>query len=147
MPALSIRKARRADLPAILALYADDALSLHPPGADPAPYEAAFAAIEADPRTALYVATRDGVVVGTFQATELVQLTSRVLRLESVHVHSGERGRGVGTFMMRWALDDAREKGCTRAELTTQKRRVDAHRFYERLGFVRSHEGMKLDLR
>jgi GNAT superfamily N-acetyltransferase len=146
MDAVTIRPAVRADLPAILALYADDALALHPVGSDPTPYERAFDDILEDPRTAIYVATRDGVVVGTFHATVLIHLTWRVLQLESVHVHSSERGRGVGTRMMQWALEDAREKGCTRAQLTSQKRRVDAHRFYERLGFVRSHEGMKVDL-
>jgi GNAT superfamily N-acetyltransferase len=141
-----IRPATRADLPAILSLYVDDTLALRPPGDDPEPYERAFAEIERDPRTAIYVATKGGAVVGTFQATVLRHLTTRVIHLESVHVHSSERGRGVGTRMMQWALEDARTKACTRAVLTTQKRRVDAHRFYERLGFVRSHEGMKLDL-
>jgi GNAT superfamily N-acetyltransferase len=142
-----IRSATRADLPAILALYAEDPLSLHVPGSDLGPYAAALAEIDSDPRTALYVATRgDEAVVGTFQATLLVHLMARVMQLEAVHVHSSARGQGVGTAMMRWALADARAKGCARAQLTSQKRRVDAHRFYERLGFTRSHEGMKVDL-
>jgi GNAT superfamily N-acetyltransferase len=143
---VEIRRAKRADLPDVLALYRDDALSLRPPGDDPRPYEEAFAEIESDPRSAIYVATKDGVIVGTFQATVLRHLTARVMHLESVHVHSRERGRGTGTRMMAWALEDARARGCTRAVLTSQKRRADAHRFYEKLGFVRSHEGMKLDL-
>jgi len=146
MASLVVRTAVNADLPAILDLYADDALARRRPEGDPSVFEKAFAEIESDPRTAIYVATREGVVVGTFQATVLVQLLTTVLQLEAVHVHSSERGRGVGTEMMRWALDDARAKGCTRVQLTSQKRRVDAHRFYERLGFVRSHEGMKVDL-
>ena len=143
---VAIRRAVRGDLPAILALYADDALALRRPAGDSSLFEATFAEIESDPRTAIYVATRDGVVVGTFQTTVLRHLLTRAMHLESVHVHSSERGRGVGTEMMRWALDDARAKGCTRVELTSQKRRVDAHRFYERLGFVGSHEGMKVEL-
>ena len=146
MPAVVIRNAMLADLPSVLALYADDALALRRPGDDTTVYADAFADIESDPRTAVYVATHDGVVVGTFQATVLRHLLARVMHVESVHVHSRERGRGVGTEMMRWALEDARAKGCTRVELTSQKRRVDAHRFYEKLGFVRSHEGMKVDL-
>jgi GNAT superfamily N-acetyltransferase len=146
MPSVVIRKAVLADLPAVLALYADDALAIRRPGGDTTVFEEAFADIESDPRTAIYLATRGGVVVGTFQATVLPHLLAKVMQLEAVHVHSSERGRGVGTEMMRWALQDARRRGCTRAQLTSQKRRVDAHRFYERLGFVRSHEGMKVEL-
>jgi GNAT superfamily N-acetyltransferase len=146
MSSILIRRAVLADLPAVLALYADDALSLHRPGNDAASYAKAFVEIESDPRTGIYVATRDGLIVGTFQATVLYHLLAQVMQLEAVHVHSTERGRGVGTAMMRWALADARAKGCTRVQLTSQKRRVDAHRFYERLGFVRSHEGMKVEL-
>jgi len=146
MSSIVIRRAELADLPAVLALYADDAFSLHRPGNDSGSHETAFVEIESDPRTTLYVATRDGVIVGTFQATVLRHLLAKVMHLEAVHVHSSDRGRGVGTEMMRWALEDARAKGCRRAQLTSQKRRVDAHRFYERLGFVRSHEGMKVEL-
>jgi GNAT superfamily N-acetyltransferase len=124
----------------------DDELSLHPPCGDPTPYEAAFDAIEGDPRSALYVAECGEGVVGTFQATVLEQLTGRVRQLESVHVHSSVRGRGVGSALMRWALSDAKARGCKRVQLTTQKRRVAAHRFYARLGFSASHEGMKLDI-
>jgi GNAT superfamily N-acetyltransferase len=146
MTSVVIRKATLADLPAVLDLYADDALAMRRPGDDIQVHAAAFAEIDSDPSTAIYVATSDGVVVGTFQATVLRHLLAKVMQLEAVHVHSSERGRGVGTEMMRWALGEARARGCTRAQLTSQKRRVDAHRFYERLGFVRSHEGMKVEL-
>lgn len=142
-----VRRAARADLPAILGLYADDELSLHPPAGGASLYEAAFDAIEGDPRLALYVAEWGSGVVGTLQATVLEQLTGRVMQLESVHVHSSVRGRGVGTALMKWALSEAKARGCKRVQLTTQKRRVDAHRFYARLGFSASHEGMKLDIR
>ena len=149
MDRLVIRRAELAHLPAILDLYADDAFTLSPTAGSRSAAEAAFAAIETDPRTAVYVATGGNVVVGTFQSTVLQHLLhggARVVQLEAVFVRSTERGRGVGTHMMRWALEDARAKGCTRAELTSQKRRKAAHRFYERLGFVRSHEGMKMAL-
>jgi GNAT superfamily N-acetyltransferase len=147
---LVIRSATQADLDAILDLYRDDPLSLHPPQlADRAAHEAAFAFIEADPRTAIHVATLHGVVVGTFQSTVLQHLThggARVMQIEAVVVRRAERGRGVGTRMMQWALEDARRRRCQKAQLTSQKRRDSAHRFYEELGFVRSHEGMKMDL-
>ena len=145
-----IRRARLSDVPRILELYAEDPLSLHPPRpSERAAYESAFASIEADPRTAIYVAMRDTVVLGTFQSTVLQHLThggARVVQIEAVVVSAREQGRGVGTCMMQWALEDARAKGCTRAQLTSQKRRESAHRFYERLGFVGTHEGMKMDL-
>jgi len=146
MAPLEIRPATRADLASLLALQADDALSLHAPGPDSAPYERALDDILADPRTVIYVASRAGAVVGTFQSTLLRHLTGKVAHIEAVRVTSGERGHGTGTAMMRFAIEDARAKGCAKVSLTSQKRRVDAHRFYERLGFVASHVGMKLDL-
>jgi GNAT superfamily N-acetyltransferase len=147
---LVIRRATLTELDAILDLYRDDPLALHPPrAADRPTLDSAFRSIEADPRTAIYVATRGGAVVGTFQSTILQHLThggARVVQIEAVVVSSSERGRGVGTTMMQWALEEARAKGCTRAQLTSQKRREDAHRFYQRLGFVPSQEGMKKEL-
>jgi GNAT superfamily N-acetyltransferase len=144
--ALVIRRAGRQDLAAILELYADDELSLSPAASDPKALGPVFDEIQREERGGLHVATRDGIVVGTFQTTFLRHLTfggARVVQIEAVVVRSGERGRGVGRAMMEWALEDARARSCTRAQLTSQKRREAAHRFYERLGFVRSHEGMK----
>jgi GNAT superfamily N-acetyltransferase len=83
------------------------------------------------------------------QATLLVHLGSRgakSLQLENVHVAAALRSRGIGRLMLEWAIERARLQGCARVQLTTNKLRKDAHRFYERLGFVASHEGMKLPL-
>ena len=142
-----IRRATRDDIPAIVALYA--ASSLHgnePVAADRAE---AFAEIDADPKQMLCVATLGGRVVGTFHLTELRYLSfggARAMLVEAVHVLDSERNRGIGETMMRYAIDEARRRRCQRIQLTSNKKRADAHRFYERLGFVRSHEGFKLYL-
>jgi GNAT superfamily N-acetyltransferase len=153
------RVATRADVPAILELMADDEVSrardaaagrdaVVPEGADAA-YWAAFEAIDADPRNELIVADDDGAVVGTCQLTFTPSLSRRGaerMTIEAVRVRSDTRGRGIGRAMMAWALDRARERGCGLAQLTTDKRRTDAQRFYVSLGFVASHEGMKITL-
>jgi GNAT superfamily N-acetyltransferase len=147
----TIRAARRADLPDVVAMLADDPLGRAREGAPPAAYETAFAAIDADPRQLLAVMTTSaGAVVGTLQLTTIPGLSrGGALRgqIEAVRVHSGHRGRGLGSPFVRWAVDEARRRGCAVVQLTTDKSRVDAHRFYRRLGFVDSHIGMKLDLR
>jgi GNAT superfamily N-acetyltransferase len=145
------REAARADLPAIIALLADDVLGKARDFAEVDDvYEVAFAAIDADPRNQLVVADDDGAIVGCFQLTYIPGLgrhgAERCL-IEAVRVRADRRGHGVGAQMMRWAIDQARERGCALAQLTTDKSRHDAHRFYQRLGFVASHEGMKLSLR
>lgn len=92
----------------------------------------------------------DGAVVGTLQLTVIPGLSrGGALRgqIEAVRVHSELRGRGLGGPFVRWAIDEARRRGCAMVQLTTDRSRVDAHRFYARLGFVDSHIGMKLDLR
>ncbi|MBO4163945.1 GNAT family N-acetyltransferase [Micromonospora antibiotica] len=145
-----LREAVRDDLPAILALLADDVLgrAREHTGVDEA-YERAFAAITADPRNQQLVAERAGEVVGCFQLTYIPGLgrhgAERAL-VEAVRVRSDLRGHGVGQAMMTWAIDEARRRGCGLVQLTTDKSRTDAHRFYQRLGFVASHEGMKLPL-
>lgn len=148
-----IRRARREDVPAIVALFQDDFLGAArevPKGAPLAEsYYAAFDEIDADPRCELIVAEEDGRVAGTLHATLLVHLGfrgARSLQLENVHVAAALRSRGIGRLMMEWAIARARAQGCARVQLTTNKLRKDAHRFYERLGFVASHEGMKLAL-
>jgi GNAT superfamily N-acetyltransferase len=148
-----LRRARREDVPAIVALFQDDFLGAGrevPKGAPLSEsYYAAYGEIDADPRCELVVAEEDGIVVGTMQATILTHLGSRgakSLQLENVHVAAARRSHGVGRLMMEWAIERARVQGCARVQLTTNKRRKDAHRFYERLGFVASHEGMKLAL-
>ena len=148
----AIVPATRDDVPAILALLADDGLGTSPEASghgDLAPYLAAFDDIAASQRGGLYVARLGERVVGTFQLFVLRQLShggGSVAQIESVHVASDVRQRGIGEAMMRFAVDEARRRGCHRVQLTSHKRRVDAHRFYGRLGFVASHEGYKLPL-
>jgi len=150
---VSLRKARKADVPALVALLAADQLGTTRDGvrdeSDLAAYEQAFAAIDADPAHILLVAESAEGVVGTMQLSFLPGLARRgALRaqIEAVRVAESERGSGLGGAMMRWAIDESRRRGCALVQLTSDKSRVDAHRFYERLGFVASHEGMKLKL-
>ncbi|MBB5827895.1 GNAT family N-acetyltransferase [Micromonospora carbonacea] len=150
MPTVILREAVRADLPAILALLADDVLGrTRDVGEVDDAYERAFADISADPRNHLVVADDDGVVVGCLQITYIPGLgrhgAERSL-VEAVRVRSDRRGQGLGGEMIRWAIDQARQRGCGLVQLTTDKSRTDAHRFYLALGFVASHEGMKLPL-
>jgi GNAT superfamily N-acetyltransferase len=150
VPDVIFREAVRADLPAVIALLADDVLgkARDHTEVDEA-YEKAFADITADPRNHLIVADRDGELVGCMQLTYIPGLgrhgAERSL-IESVRVRSDLRGQGLGRTMMVWAIDRARERGCALVQLTTDKSRTDAHRFYRNLGFVASHEGMKLAL-
>lgn len=146
----SLRRARRGDLPRILALLADDQLgAVRESADDPAPYERAFDAIDADPAHLLVVGELNGEVVATFQVSYIPGLSRKGSwrsQIEAVRVSGELRGQGVGALMIQWAIDQARERGCSLVQLTTGKSRVAAHRFYERLGFVASHEGMKLKL-
>ncbi|MGC4891408.1 GNAT family N-acetyltransferase [Micromonospora sp. RP3T] len=150
MTEVIFREAVRADLPDVLALLADDVLgrTRDRPEVDAA-YERAFADLDADPRNHLIVADDGGELVGCFQLTYIPGLgrhgAERAL-IEAVRVRADRRGRGLGRTMMRWAIDRARERGCALVQLTTDKQRADAHRFYRDLGFVASHEGMKLAL-
>lgn len=149
MDDLLFRAATRADLPAIVSMLADDSLGATRESAGDSAYAAAFDQIDADPRNTLVVADRGGEVVGTMQLTYIPSLSHRGaerLQIEAVRVRADQRGRGLGREMIRWAVDQARERGCGLVQLTTDKRRVDAHRFYASLGFVASHEGMKLPL-
>ena len=148
-----IRVATRSDMPAILELLEDDDISRsrgYPvrEEADAALWRA-FDQIDAEPRNELIVAERDGVVVGTCQLTFTPSLSrggAERMTIEAVRVSRDLRGGGIGRHMMRWALDRARERGCGVVQLTTDQRRVDAHRFYQSLGFTASHVGMKLRL-
>ncbi|WP_327032274.1 GNAT family N-acetyltransferase [Micromonospora ureilytica] len=144
------REAGRADLPAVIALLADDVLGKARDFTEvDEAYERAFAAIDADPRNALIVAEQAGELVGCLQITYIPGLgrhgAERSL-IESVRVRSDRRGQGLGRDLMTWAVDQARQRGCALVQLTTDKTREDAHRFYLSLGFVASHEGMKLAL-
>ena len=151
-----LRRAERADLTDILRLLADDQLgSSREDATELAPYEKAFDAIDADPAHLLLVGqltASDGSgarLVATFQLSFLPGLSRRGswrAQLEAVRVGSELRGQGVGAAMVEWAIDESRRRGCSLMQLTTDKSRTAAHRFYERLGFAASHEGMKLVL-
>ncbi|HEX2133977.1 MAG TPA: GNAT family N-acetyltransferase [Actinophytocola sp.] len=147
MDTLVIRPATLADVPAIVAMLADDPLGARRefPG-DPA-YEKAFAVIDADPHQYLAVAEADGEVVGTLQLTFIPGLSRRGATralIEAVRVRADQRGSGLGKRLAEWAIEESRARGAAMVQLTTDASRVDAHRFYERLGFVASHVGMKL---
>lgn len=142
---LTFRPARRDDLPELVRMLADDPLGARREViSDPLAlgYQAAFAAIEADPNNELIVAIRGEVVVGMLQLTFIPYLTHqgrwRAL-IEGVRVASGARSAGIGGAMFHWAIERARHRGCGMIQLTTDKARDDALRFYERLGFVPSH--------
>ena len=146
---VGIREAVRSDLPAILDLYAQDELSTSPKPTELTPIVEAFEAIASDAKASLFVAMESERVVGTFQMNVLRHLTqggAPVAQIEAVAVAQASRGRGVGSAMMRFAIEEARRIGCVRVQLTSQKRRTRAHGFYEKLGFARTHEGMKLKL-
>lgn len=146
------RRARREDVPAIVALLAEDPLGAKREAAvEPTPqaYWDAFSAMERQGGNWLIVAERAGVVVGCLQLTVIPGLSrmgARRAQIEGVRIAASQRGRGLGEALMRHALVCAREEGCVLAQLTTDAQRSDAHRFYERLGFVASHVGMKLSL-
>jgi GNAT superfamily N-acetyltransferase len=149
---LVIRPAERSDIPAIAALFAADALGGHGDTTDAEArpfYEAAFESIAASPNDVLYVAELGGEVVGTFQTTIIVSMTGRgaaTMRIEAVQTREDLRGRGIGERMIRFAIDKAREAGAANVHLTSNLKRVDAHRFYKRLGFDQSHAGFKFKL-
>jgi GNAT superfamily N-acetyltransferase len=148
-----LRRAREGDLPAIVGLLAADVLGATrdglPAGGDLAPYQRAFRAIDADPAHLLIVAEAGGELVATLQVSFLPGLARRgALRaqVEAVRVREDHQGGGLGAAIMTWVIDEARRRGCVLVQLTTDKTRTRAHRFYERLGFTASHEGMKLTL-
>lgn len=148
-----IRIARRDDLAAIVQLLADDPLgSQREDNVVPLPeaYVRAFDAIDGDPNHELVVVeSPQGAVIGVLQLTFLPGLTYRGswrALVEGVRVAAGSRGAGLGEVLLGWAIRRARERGCRLLQLTSDKSRADAIRFYERLGFVASHEGLKLHL-
>ncbi|MGW1059753.1 N-acetyltransferase family protein [Micromonospora rubida] len=150
MRTVIFREAVRADLPAVIALLADDMLGKARDFTEvDEAYERAFADISADPRNHLVVADEEGALVGCMQITYIPGLgrhgAERSL-IEAVRVRSDRRGQGLGREMMRWAIDQAERRGCALVQLTTDKSRTDAHRFYRALGFTATHEGMKLAL-
>ncbi len=146
----SIRLATRDDLAAIVRLIADDGLGRGREDLSDtlaSCYSDAFAAIEADPNNEIAVMELDGAVVGCLQLTFIPGLSRQGAwraQIESVRIASALRGKGLGRGFFEWAIARAKDKGCALVQLTTDKSRAEAHRFYESLGFTASHEGMKL---
>ena len=149
---LTFRRANAADLEDIVALLADDELGRRREDPDPPlnpRYIDAFAAIDADRNQFLAVVEEGGEIVGCLQLSFIPGLSRLGLwrgQIESVRIASSRRGGGLGKRMFEWAIDECRKRGCEIVQLTTDKSRADARRFYEQLGFVASHEGMKLAL-
>jgi GNAT superfamily N-acetyltransferase len=148
---VTLRRAAAGDVPAIVGLLAADQLGAARDGVHTAEdltrYQRAFLLIDADPAHLLVVADDGRDVVATMQLSFIPGLARRgALRaqIEAVRVHQAYRGRGLGAAMLTWSISEARRRGCALVQLTTDKSRTAAHRFYERLGFVASHEGMKL---
>ncbi|MGW5717126.1 N-acetyltransferase family protein [Amycolatopsis sp. NPDC003865] len=146
----SIRRARREDIGAIVRMLADDQLGATRDDPDDLePYLQAFEGIDGDPNQLLVVVTSEDEPVGTLQLTIIPGLARRgALRgqVEAVRIHAGHRGAGLGADLVRWAIAESRQRGCALVQLTSDVARTDAHRFYERLGFVPSHTGFKLKL-
>jgi GNAT superfamily N-acetyltransferase len=146
-----IRPARREDLPAIVALLADDPIGAgRETAGEREPYLRAWQAIAASPSARLVVAEdSDGAIAGTLQLDLLDSLTRGGMRraqVEGVRVARGARGTGLGRALLEWAIAEARREGCGLIQLTSDARRDDAARFYEALGFTASHRGFKLAL-
>lgn len=154
MDEITFRPARASDLAAIVALLADDGLGRG--REDPSlpldqGYIDAFAAVEADPNQLLLVAIdgEEEELVGTLQLSFIPGITRKGAwrgQIEAVRVAAGRRGTGLGERMFAWAIAECRSRGCSLVQLTTDKERQGAHRFYERQGFVASHLGYKLSL-
>src|SRR5215470_4049538 len=145
---LTLRAATADDLSAIVAMLADDPLGAQRESPDDmTPYTAAFRRLADDPNQLLAVAVRDGRVVGTLQLSVTHGLshrgTSRAI-IEAVRIHADERGNGLGSRFITWAVEESRRRGCRIVQLTSDASRTDAHRFYERLGFTASHVGFKM---
>lgn len=145
-----IRAAVSDDIPAIVGMLADDPLGARRESPDDlVPYLTALERLSADPNQYLVVAERESRIVGTLQLTIVPGLSRRGATrsiIEGVRIHADERGSGLGTRLIEWAIDESRRQGCQLVQLTSDNTRTDAHRFYERLGFTASHVGFKLPL-
>ena len=155
MTSVTFRDALPGDIPTMLLLsHAGDARGANTPPLDPATltdhrYRDAFDAITADPNNRLIVAELNDEVIGTLQITFVPGMPNFGMKrgmLENVHIRADQRGTGYGAAMVKWAIERCREAGCGNVQLTSNKVRKDAHRFYVKLGFVNSHEGFKLTL-
>ena len=146
---LTYRKAVEADLPFIVRLLTEDAVRVtedRPEEPFHPRYVAALDELGRDPNQMMMVAVLDGDTVGTIQLTFIPGISSLGMKrclVEAVHIAPAHRSKGLGSEMIQWAIAQARERGCGMVQLTSNKKRLDAHRFYERLGFLKSHEGFK----
>ncbi|MEU1195687.1 GNAT family N-acetyltransferase [Streptomyces sp. NPDC005813] len=147
---LEIRAAVADDVPEIVAMLADDPLGAQRESPDDlSPYLAALERLRDDPNQHLMVAVRERRVVGTLQLTVIPGLSRKGATrsvIEGVRIHADERGSGLGTQLIEWAIEESRRQDCQLVQLTSDVTRTDAHRFYERLGFTASHIGFKLPL-
>ena len=149
---VQFRLATRSDIPSIVRMLAEDELGAQRDQFTmplSQTYYTAFEAIEADPNHELIVADTDGEVIGTLQLMFLPSISYQGgtrAQVESVRVARRLRGQGIGADMMKWAIERARQRGCHLMQLTSHMSRTDAHRFYEKLGFTKSHLGMKINL-
>ena len=149
---LVFRDAVEADLPMIIGMLADDTLGKNREIAAMPPadcYCLAFDAIAADPNNRLVLCEKQGEIAGCLQLTFIPGLSRKGMwraQIESVRTSRTYRGQGIGRLMFEYAIDQARQKNCGLVQLTTDKTRSDAHRFYAALGFTASHDGMKLSL-
>ena len=145
-----IRAATREDVPAIVAMLADDPLgAVREDPADTQTYAEAYDRVAADPAQRLVVAERDGRVLGTLQLSVIPGLSRHGATrsiIEGVRVARDDRDHGLGTELITWAVEESRRAGCSLVQLTSDASRTDARRFYERLGFEASHVGFKLAL-
>ncbi len=150
---ITLRRARPADVDQIVRLSnaggPDGNPKKHLPDPLPSGYHEAFLRIDQDPNQHLMVATIDDTIVGTFHLSFLTYLEGAGqydCQIESIHVSKAWQNQGIGTQMMAWAINTANERSCRRLQLTSNKHRKAAHRFYERMGFSLSHEGAKMYL-
>jgi len=147
---LTVREAGPADLGDVLRLLREDVIREVEESSEVTPgHRAALDQIIAEPHSAVLVGEMNGQIVSTCQVSWLRHLIydgGLVCQIESVRTAPTARGRGYGRQLMEWVIADARRRGCARVQLTTNAARVDARRFYERLGFAASHIGMKLYL-
>lgn len=150
---LAIREAQERDIPALAAIYAADDIGSHGDTTDSAAlddYHHAFAVIAASPNETLYVVELDGEIVGTFQTVILNKLVGRgsvSMAIEAVQTRSDMRGQGIGAIMIGYCIDKAKKLDVGTVQLISNMARLDAHRFYERLGFERRHFGFRMKLK
>ena len=149
---ITFREAKAEDLERIVEMLSDDLLGSKRERFElplPSSYEKAFKAIDADPNNELVVVNHKGKIVGVLQITFMPYITHQGgwrATVEGVRISSDVRGMGVGSQMIEYAIARAKERGCHLIQLTTDKQREDALRFYERLGFNATHEGFKMKL-